>query len=130
MTLSETQCRHTLNMARLILRADELGYAVKVCGWNRTVAEQQEFVSSGKSKTMMSPHLELRATDLVLFRGGKCMCEGEAFRPLGEFWESLGGKWGGRFHDPVKWRSKYGRDFDPAKDLGWDTPHFETPKEA
>ncbi len=131
MTLSEVQCRHTLNMARLILRADDLGWKIKVHGWNRTIAEQKEYVAAGKSKTMNSPHLELRATDLVLFtREGLAICAGEAFRVLGEFWESLGKdcKWGGRFHDPVKFRAEHGRDFDPEKDLGWDSPHFQTDK--
>jgi len=133
MSLSRIQCRHTLNIARLILRADELGWAIKVCGWNRTLAEQKENVATGKSNTMNSPHLELRATDLVLFtREGVAICEGEAFRPLGEYWESLGKecRWGGRFHDPVAFKVKTGRDFDPEKDLGWDSDHFETSKEA
>ncbi len=37
------------------------------------------------------------AKDFNLFSGGKLLSSTEAHRPLGEYWESLGGTWGGRF---------------------------------
>ena len=37
--------------------------------------------------------------DLNLFRGGKMLTTTEDHRPLGEWWESHGGAWGGRFAD-------------------------------
>ncbi len=39
------------------------------------------------------------ALDLNLFRDGKYLTSTEDYRPLGEFWESIGGTWGGRFAD-------------------------------
>ena len=39
------------------------------------------------------------AKDVNLFIGGRYMKTTEAHRPSGEFWESLGGTWGGRFDD-------------------------------
>ena len=39
------------------------------------------------------------AIDLNLFRDGKYLTSTEDYRPLGEFWESIGGTWGGRFAD-------------------------------
>lgn len=39
------------------------------------------------------------ALDLNLFRDGKYLTSTEDYRPLGEFWESIGGTWGGRFSD-------------------------------
>jgi hypothetical protein len=37
--------------------------------------------------------------DLNLFVNGKYVTDGEAHKPLGEKWESMGGSWGGRFQD-------------------------------
>jgi hypothetical protein len=39
------------------------------------------------------------AVDLNLFKDGKYMRETLDHKPLGLFWESLGGTWGGRFRD-------------------------------
>lgn len=39
------------------------------------------------------------AVDFNLFKGGKYLTATEDYRPLGEFWESIGGSWGGRFAD-------------------------------
>jgi hypothetical protein len=39
------------------------------------------------------------AIDLNLFRDGRYMASTEAHRPLGQFWESIGGCWGGQFND-------------------------------
>ena len=39
------------------------------------------------------------AKDLNLFINGKYIASTEAHRPMGEFWESLGGTWGGRFNN-------------------------------
>lgn len=39
------------------------------------------------------------AIDLNLFRDGKYLTATEDYRVLGEFWETIGGTWGGRFSD-------------------------------
>lgn len=39
------------------------------------------------------------AIDLNLFKGGIFLTETSAHEPLGIYWESLGGTWGGRFND-------------------------------
>ena len=39
------------------------------------------------------------ALDLNLFLDGAFLTTTEGHRPLGEFWESIGGSWGGRFND-------------------------------
>ncbi len=49
-------------------------------------------------------------------KDGVYMTDGEAYRFLGEKWESLGGRWGGRFGlSPDEYASK----------TGWDSNHFE-----
>jgi hypothetical protein len=47
-----------------------------------------------------SLHGKRLAIDLNLFRNGEYLTTTEAHLPLGEFWERLGGTWGGRFSNP------------------------------
>lgn len=47
-----------------------------------------------------SLHGKRLAIDLNLFRNGEYLTTTEAHLPLGEFWERLGGTWGGRFSPP------------------------------
>jgi hypothetical protein len=46
-----------------------------------------------------SLHYDKLAIDLNLFQDGVYLVSTEAHKPLGEYWESLGGSWGGRFND-------------------------------
>lgn len=119
MGLSDTQGRFSLALAHIIQRAVELGYVVSVRDVHRSAEEQARMVKEGKSKTMKSAHLESRAADLVLYKGGLAITGGEEFRPLGEFWENLGGRWGGRFG--LEDLPKEVQD----RQLGWDSCHFE-----
>jgi len=45
-------------------------------------------------------HFSRLAIDFNLFIDGEYQKETEAHRPLGEFWEFIGGTWGGRFRIP------------------------------
>ena len=45
-------------------------------------------------------HYKRLAIDLNLFFNGEYLTTTEAHLPLGEFWESIGGTWGGRFTNP------------------------------
>ena len=46
-----------------------------------------------------SLHKKRLAIDLNLFIDGQYMASSTAHKPLGEYWESIGGSWGGRFND-------------------------------
>ena len=46
-----------------------------------------------------SAHKHRLAIDLNLFKGGKFLSTTEDHALLGDYWESLGGTWGGRFND-------------------------------
>ena len=45
-------------------------------------------------------HYKRLAIDLNLFKDGEYLTETQDHRPLGLFWESIGGTWGGRFKKP------------------------------
>lgn len=120
--LIDQQCAFTRKVALLILKANELGYAIKVQEWNRDVEKQKHYIATGKSKLTdpyKSKHVVNLAVDLVLHKDGVTYTWGEAFRPLGLFWESLGGRWGGRFGYEDKPKEVQ------AENLGWDSCHFE-----
>lgn len=46
-----------------------------------------------------SLHKDKLALDLNLFRDGRYLTTTQDHEPLGIFWESIGGSWGGRFDD-------------------------------
>ena len=46
-----------------------------------------------------SLHYKRLAIDLNLFKNGEFLFKTSDHLPLGEYWESIGGSWGGRFGD-------------------------------
>ena len=46
-----------------------------------------------------SLHKDRLAVDFNLFKDGKYLISTEDYKPIGEYWESIGGAWGGRFSD-------------------------------
>jgi hypothetical protein len=50
----------------------------------------------GRSKSL---HKQRLAIDLNLFKDGDFLAGTDDHKPLGEYWESIGGSWGGRFND-------------------------------
>ena len=46
-----------------------------------------------------SLHYKRLAVDFNLFKDGRYLTRTEDHQPLGEYWEAIGGTWGGRFND-------------------------------
>lgn len=80
-------------VARLIVKAEDMGYEVTLGEAWRSPEEAARRGFPG------SLHVQRLAIDINLFRGGKYLTRTEDHRPLGEWWESIGGTWGGRFND-------------------------------
>lgn len=99
MTLREKQSKFSAMVARLIDKALELGYEVTLGDAYRdprlhgAIGIKQGY---GHSK---SCHKLRLAIDLNLFKDGKFLPSSEDHKQLGEWWESQGGTWGGRFKD-------------------------------
>lgn len=53
-------------------------------------------------------HYKRLAIDLNLFKDGVWLDKTEDHEPLGVFWESIGGTWGGRFKNPDGNHYSYG----------------------
>ena len=98
MSLVEKQAQFAQMVARLIARAEATGYQVTFGEAWRSDAEAARLTAAGRG-VRRSLHCERLAIDLNLFRRGVWLSSSEDHRPLGEWWESIGGAWGGRFGD-------------------------------
>ena len=83
----------------LIYKAEEMGYEVTL---GDAFRDPRVFGVEGVKKgygEAWSYHKKRLAIDINLFRAGKFLASTEDHRPLGEWWESIGGAWGGRWMD-------------------------------
>lgn len=96
MKLSEKQQLFAVMIADLIHWAQEHGYRLTFGETYRTPEQAALNAKSGKG-IRNSLHTLRLAVDFNLFINGKYQADTDAYRPLGEYWESIGGTWGGRF---------------------------------
>lgn len=92
MTLRQKQSKFAKMVPLLILYAYELGYEI-------TIGDVWAKYGKGRPHKRGSKHYSRCAIDVNLFKKGRYLRSTKAQRPLGEFWESIGGIWGGRFDD-------------------------------
>lgn len=97
------QVRFMQMLPRLIDKAHELGFMVTEGDAFRDPRAFGELGTKGPYGHPSSAHKQKLAFDLNLFKevAGKIVyfSKTEDHRPLGEWWESQGGTWGGRFED-------------------------------
>lgn len=103
MTLNEKQAAFAVLIARLILHAQTLGYALTFGEAYRSPEEAARLALAGKG-VAQSLHTQRLAVDLNLFIGGVYQTGTADFEILGEWWEAqsttdLRCCWGGRFKD-------------------------------
>jgi len=91
MTLRQKQSKFVRMTVLLLIYADHLGYEV-------TFGETWRHPDSQHGHTLSLHKIRL-AIDLNLFKDDKYQRSTKAHEPLGEYWESIGGAWGGRFGD-------------------------------
>ena len=105
MSLGRQQEAFSKDLAKLLIKAEELGYGVRIGEVYRTIEQQQIYIKTGRSKTMNSMHLKKCAADLHFTKGGVLMYPEE----LGRYWESL---------DPLNKAGMFWKSFK-------DSPHFQ-----
>lgn len=91
MSLRQKQSVFAYNVSLLIQKAYELGYELTLGDAYR---DPRAPYGSKSSR-----HKQRLAIDLNLFKDGEYLTETEDHAELGKYWETLGGIWGGRFHD-------------------------------
>jgi hypothetical protein len=88
----DKQHRFSLMLARLITYTASLpGYQVTGGDWYR-----DSRCDYGHPRSLHKLRL---AVDLNIFVDGLWRKDVESYRPLGEYWELMGGAWGGRFEE-------------------------------
>lgn len=98
MTLRQKQSAFAKLVGHLILQAYAMGYEITLGEAYRSPEEALR-LSKSKKGIKNSLHTQKLAIDLNLFKNGVYLSSTESHRPLGEWWESQGGTWGGRFDD-------------------------------
>jgi hypothetical protein len=86
MNLRQKQSEFVRRISQLIDYATELGYELTF---------GDAFATTGHIPN--SKHYRRLAIDLNLFKDGIFLETTEDHKPLGEYWEKIGGIWGGRF---------------------------------
>lgn len=99
-----------INLARLSARAFELGISFIVFTFYRSPVDQAIEFNAHRSRVAVSLHQSWLAIDLALWED--LNLDGTVnkdelhwnfdprYNTLGQYWESLGGVWGGRWKDP------------------------------
>src|SRR5580700_6477862 len=96
MTLGETQREFARMIGLLIAWAYGNGYELTFGEAFRT-PEQAALDARSGAGIAHSLHTDRLAVDFNLFAAGAYQADTAAYEPLGVYWESIGGAWGGRF---------------------------------
>ena len=99
MSLGNKQRKFTLMVSKLIIFAYDNGYELTFGDAYRDPRLHGELGEKLGYGHRNSCHKIRLAVDFNLFRDGAYLTSDDDHRPLGEYWESIGGSWGGRFND-------------------------------
>lgn len=101
MTLGDKQRAFTRMVADLIIFAYEQGYELTLGDAYRDPRVHGQLGEKKSYSSSNSNHKQRLAIDFNLFVKGEFIVAGDhpAYIALGEYWELLGGSWGGRFDD-------------------------------
>ena len=110
MTLGQAQREFPLMIAKLIVFAYEHGYELTFGDAFRDPRLHGELGEKKGYSAANSNHKIRLAVDFNLFKDGQFLTSSDDHRKLGEYWESIGGSWGGRFNDgnhySVEWQGR------------------------
>ena len=98
LSLGEAQRKFVQMVGKLIAYAYANGYGLTFGEAYRT-PEQAALNAKNGSGITNSLHTKRLAVDFNLLLNGVYQTDSNAYKPLGVYWESIGGAWGGRFKD-------------------------------
>ena len=99
LSLGEKQRKLVRMIADLIIFAYDNGYELTLGDAFRDPRLHGDFGVRKGYGNAKSQHKRRLALDLLLFKDGKYLTDTKDYAPLGLWWESVGGAWGGRFED-------------------------------
>ena len=106
-SLLELQVAFTKKIPLLINKAFSLGFDVTLGDAFRDPRVHGPVGTKMGYGDANSNHKQRLAIDLNLFKNGVFLQTTEDHRHLGEYWESIGGAWGGRFNDANHYSMEY-----------------------
>lgn len=98
MQLRDKQDQFAGMVAELIQEARKKGYQVTLGEAFRPSELAELYAKQGRGISN-SLHTARLAIDINLFKDGEYLSRSQDYEPLGLWWESIGGSWGGRFRD-------------------------------
>lgn len=104
-TTRQLQSVFAHRIAKLILRAEELGFEVTCGEFYRSPEEAERLDQEAKGRAIKrSLHCDRLAADLLLFKNGIYLTASEDYTALGLAWEAMSDAiatctWGGQFDD-------------------------------
>lgn len=99
MTLREKQSKFVKMLTDLLDFAHTRGYEFTLGDAYRDERVHGKWGEKKSYSAANSLHKLRLAIDLNLFKDGRFLTETKDHEPLGLYWESIGGTWGGRFDD-------------------------------
>jgi len=89
-------------IGELVRRAAEKGIELMPFGFNHTLEEDLKYFQEGKSlidpTKKATKHMLWLAMDFIIIKDGKAVWDRiPEYEILGQIWENLGGRWGGRW---------------------------------
>lgn len=108
MTLGQKQRKFTHMIGLLIEYAYTHGYELTFGDAYRDPRLHGQFGEKKAYGESFSCHKVRLAADFNLFKDGVYLDKTEDHKVLGEYWESLGGSWGGRFEDGNHYSLEHG----------------------
>lgn len=108
MTLGQKQRLFTRMIAQLIEYAYANGYELTFGDAYRDPRLHGDIGVKKSYSSANSLHKSRLAVDFNLFKNGEYLTDTEAHKPLGEYWESIGGAWGGRWADGNHYSLEHG----------------------
>lgn len=106
-SLLTLQDKFTGMVAQLIVHLHSKGYQISFGEAYRPSVLCELYAKQGKG-IKGSLHEHRLAIDLNLFKGGVFLRKTEEYKEAGEYWESIGGSWGGHFNDGNHFSLAYG----------------------
>tara|TARA_R110000868_G_scaffold3354_2_gene21777 strand:- start:27 stop:362 length:336 start_codon:yes stop_codon:yes gene_type:complete len=100
MSLGTQQKQFMRKLPRLLDKIFELGYEITGGDLMRDARTNGEFGEKVGYSSADSYHKLKLAIDLNIFKDGVWLTSTEDHRPIGEWWVSQGGTWGGNFKSP------------------------------
>ncbi|MGI6655279.1 MAG: M15 family metallopeptidase [Desulfobulbus sp.] len=107
MTLGQAQRQFTRMIGQLIRYAYDAGFELTFGDAYRDPRRHGEWGRKVGYSAARSQHKRRLAVDFNLFKDGKYLTRTEDHQQLGEYWESIGGTWGGRWGDGNHYSLEY-----------------------